>query len=174
MFGPKKIFIFFFSCSEFRTSFLDSDPHPMLFETWNYQHLFILFQESFFDLLFEKQAFIFGVTTMEEAMSRILHLCYVLMTTRRRCSSYWAPNKVKVTWDPRMKFWTAGFLVASNSFDSLFTYRNVWIYSFVYVFQLNANLKENNTPVISWKCDSIVSYCIDNFKESLTVKNFSL
>jgi hypothetical protein len=43
---------------------------------------------KFYDLLFEKQAFIFGVTTMEEAMSSFLHLCYVLKTTRRRYSSY--------------------------------------------------------------------------------------
>ena len=59
---------------EFRINFLNSDPHPMLLET-NCLHLFILFQESFFDLLFEKQAFIFGVTTVEEAMSNFF-ICF--------------------------------------------------------------------------------------------------
>jgi len=35
------------------------------------------FRKVFFDLLFEKQAFIFGMTTLEEAVSSFLHLCFV-------------------------------------------------------------------------------------------------
>ena len=35
------------------------------------------FRKVFFDLLFGKQAFIFGMTTLEEAVSSFLHLCFV-------------------------------------------------------------------------------------------------
>ncbi len=133
-FGDLDPYFLFDADPEFRANFLDSYPHPMLLRHKIAKMCFYFVSGKFFWPAFWEAGLHLWGDNGGGGHVEFLHLCYVLMMTRRRCSSYWAPNKVKVTWDPRMNFWTASFLVAFNSFDTLFIYRNVWMLYFCFCF----------------------------------------